>query len=79
MNDAKLFVGRPMSHLTFPGTIVCPTTLSAIQHFTTYSLLVLVRETAIWIMAATDLCDGLHYFVFGIQAFTWNSLPEEAY
>ena len=66
-----------MSHLALFGTIVCLTALSAIQHFTAYSLI--VRETAVWIVTVTDLGDGLHFFVFVIQALAWNALPEEAY
>ena len=66
-----------MSHLTFSGTIVCLTTLNAIQHCITNSLI--AGETALCIAAEANLRDGLHLFVFLIQAFAWNSLPKEAH
>ena len=66
-----------MSHLAFPGTVVCPTTLSAIQHFATCRLI--ARKTTVWIEAETNFCDRLDLFAFFIQAFAGNSPPEEAY
>ena len=65
-----------MIHLTFPGTVVRPTAMSAIQHFTTRRFP--IRKAAVGIMTETNLCDGLDLFVSLIQAFAWNPLPEEA-
>mmetsp|Transcript_25879 Transcript_25879/g.39761 ORF Transcript_25879/g.39761 Transcript_25879/m.39761 type:complete len:94 (+) Transcript_25879:106-387(+) len=70
-NSSNTFVTRrsvqlPISFLTFRGAVGYTSASTAIHCFAAFYFS--ERDTALWVVAKTHLCDGLHFIILGIQA-----------